>query len=130
MSTTGNTTNYYNVVHDPIYDLSKQPIAVDKDTIFKSCSVISAVSDGNANAFTTAGCLNSGKRTKFDFTMGSGTTKTRWDHMALKITKYWSTAAYADAAAVNFSPSPNGCINIEGIKLNINDSSIDLYNCT
>lgn len=94
------SSEVFRPIDDPIYQLSSQPLAVDKDTVHRTASYVNAQTNGSA---TLLNPLNSTSGTKTTFTVNNPSgSKLRWGTMGLAVEMVFhqlATAATATAVA-------------------------------
>lgn len=126
----------YRAIDDPLYSLTAEKVPVDKDTIRRESSYISATL-GGTGACTAAGCLNTGKQTIFDITQPSG-ARLRWGTCCLRMQFCIATTAGTATVpntgstnyyALNSVPWDLPAAFFKNLRLDI-DSNGQLYSCS
>ena len=130
---------FYQEVSDPLWDVSTQKVPIDKDTVARKSSYITAQTGPNGSL---AAPLNSGQDTIFSFNQES-VGKLHWDTLGLRLRTVFTlstdpTAACpvsASAAGADFNMTPAGlpfsapswnltAALINSIKLEINGNQV------
>jgi hypothetical protein len=89
-------------VRDPIYDCTKQPIAIDGDTLARTSITYSAQTNGSATLLDPLNATSGSKTTIF--VMGANSSQPfRWNTMALRMRMVFHKLADTTAAAQSTS---------------------------
>jgi hypothetical protein len=127
MSASMNPKEVYVPQKDVLYDITNKNVPVDTSTLYRGSNRMSAQTGGSVA--NTSGLNTTAANTKFVISSGSN-YKLRWDTMALAVRTTFDNGTAGQSAAYG-CPAWNAIAdNIERMSLKINDSSVEIYNCS